>query len=211
MNEGTTEQASATAEQASTTTHHTTEQPSTASAAPLAFTPTGPGVPVATVEPWREVTLRPKPATAAFFQLCANRHAELCAKNVDTPKAEAANFILAELLSETVNSLESDERVAQLQTEASTLREQLSTAQNERAAQPAQDLVLGLTDNEAKLIRAICTMRFKNADVRLRYKLEQAETPAQMLVNMLRNADNLYNANGNFYTGLTPASIATIK
>lgn len=160
---------------------------------------------------FKTLTVRPKADTMAFFKLVEDRYNDMIKLNDSASKADATNFILKELLNEAFRNDGSLEQVAALENEVSSLREQISSLQANQSDKPDLSIVLGLNESEKKLCELICQKRFEDPGTKAKYKLEQPETPAQMLVHMLRNTDNLYNANGNFYTGLTTAILQKTK
>lgn len=153
---------------------------------------------------WKKgVTIRPKATTQAFYELCSKAHAQLLAKNADASKADACNLVLEEALGWADKYIELAKRFEDLLRESSSLAEQLESFKANANDQPEQGMILQPDANEMKLLQIICRNRFADANTRAAYKLADEETPARMLIHLIRQADNLYNANGNFFTGFS--------
>jgi hypothetical protein len=153
------------------------------------------------------VTLRPKQHTKPFYEMCAHAHAQMLAKNPDATKADATNSVLQELIAGVVEFQKLSEQVEALQNELSSAREQLLVASERSSELPEHGLILDPSEQEAKLLNIICRNRFADPGTRSTYKLDHEETPARMLIHLIRQADNLYNANGNFYTGFAKSML----
>jgi hypothetical protein len=165
------------------------------------------GVPVEKTKPikYDAITLRSKSGTEEFFKLFTDHHAAQIALNADSTKSDSASFILQELLTEFHSTVDQSDRIAHLDSLVIELEKQntelIANLEIALSNTPDTDLLLPATADELKLIKRICEMRYADTYTKAKYRLEKVESPGEMLIHLIRNSDNLYNANGNFYTG----------